>query len=1049
MPTVFLNRLSRRGRRLLCWVAGLLLAYTSFGFLILPQIVRAVAVKQLSKELNREVTIAAVRLNPYALSGAIRGLRVKDPDGETLLGWDEAYANLQLASFAGPPWVFRDISLSNPIVRVQVNRDYTLNFTDLVERFSKTDSNRPPPKASAAPAALRVDRFRITGARVALADLTPRQPFRRVIGPVEIAMNDFRTDPENHNRHAFTGTTDGGESFSWSGEFSINPLRAEGQFSVTNVTLNKFAPLYQDLVRLEIRDGVAGFGAAYRFIKSETTNELAVTNAFLTLRSFQLAPAGGPENLVELPEFAVSGVSGELLTRSAVVDSVFSRGAVLNLRRAPDASLNLVEAAKPAPNANAPGGILFLLRAATNAFTQLLQSTNTATGLVRDLQVQDAAVRWRDEVPSSPVRLSLDQIALAARNLANFPGTNLTSSLALRWNTNGTLKTEVAATLFPLAATVRLQLDRLELSPLNPYLENLVNVFVLGSKLSLDGAVQIQSGAEDLPAATFKGSTRLDDFSTVDGVMAEDLLKWGSLQLDGIDANLNPPSLAVARVRLADGLARIAVETNHTLNVLAAFKPARPNEAPAAAAPAPAPPAAARGGKSSARKAFAQLKHLLNNQTNGLTAQGLPALSVATIEITNTQFQFTDRSVTPALRTSLQQIQGSLKDLSSDELRNAQVQLSGRVDNTGPVEITGSFHPLSLQQTSTVRMVVKDMALNPGDPYCAKFLGYHLAKGQLNVEVTYEMNARHLKGQNRVLLDQFTLGDRVESPEATKLPVRLGIALLKDRAGKIELNVPIEGNLDDPKFRLGPVIWHVILNVFTKAITSPFALLGSMFGGGKGEDLQFQEFAAGRVEPDASQQSKLDALLSALQERPGLQLEIEGSFDPDADATGLRRQKLEQKFRLEKWTALRKTEQTQTPPDQIPFSPDEYNDALKRAFDAMNATQGVVTNEVPGEARSAPVAKSAPRSGEVQKGAARLVKVEPNPSATPAGDMERVVFPTIPVAAEDLAQLAQARAVRVQQAILNSGKVASDRIFLVGANAAGTNHGSRVFFHLR
>ena len=247
MKIPWLDTLPPKQRRRVLWAAGLLLFYTVFGFLILPLIVRAVAVKQIAHQLDREVSIAKVKLNPYALSATILGLLIKDKDGQPFLSWDEVYVNFQLSSFLGRAWVFKEVSTTKPFVRAQVNKDRSLNFSDLIDKFSKVDTNAPPaPPRPAKPLALRVAQFRILGASASVTDLTPRTPFTRTIGPLEITLNDFRTDPANKNPYSFTGTTDAGERFSWSGHFFLDPIRSRGEFSLDNLALNQYAPLYQD-----------------------------------------------------------------------------------------------------------------------------------------------------------------------------------------------------------------------------------------------------------------------------------------------------------------------------------------------------------------------------------------------------------------------------------------------------------------------------------------------------------------------------------------------------------------------------------------------------------------------------------------------------------------------------------------------------------------------------------------------------------------------------------------------------------------------------------
>src|SRR6185369_9247880 len=247
------------------------------------------------------------------------------------------------------------------------------------------------------------------------------------------------------------------------------------------------------------------------------------------------------------------------------------------------------------------------------------------------------------------------------------------------------------------------------------------------------------------------------------------------------------------------------------------------------------------------------------------------------------------------------------------ELARADVDLEARIENVAPLKIAGKVNPLSDNRYTDLTLQTSGVDLLPMGPYTGKYLGYGLKQGKLSLDMKYLVSQRSLQASNLITIDQLLLGDKTGSPDATKLPVKLGLALLKDRNGVIELDVPVEGNLDDPQFRLGGVIWGAVVNVFTKIVTSPFAALGSLFGG-SGEEVRFQEFNPGDSELQPAAREKLDALAKALYERPGLEVEIEGNTHPKLDADALRRLKLEQQMRLQKWTSLRKNEQASTSP---------------------------------------------------------------------------------------------------------------------------------------
>lgn len=349
--------LSPRSKKLAVWTAAVCLFYTVLGSFLLPPIVRVIAVKQLSKQLDRPVRIQKVRLNPYTFSVAIRGLLIQDKDGAPLVSWDEVHANFQLVSLFSHAWVFKEISVAQPFVRVQVNKDYTLNFADIVDKFTRAATAKPGETTKPRP--WRIDRLRLTGGKLSFADLTPRMPFRRIVGPLELTVTNFQTASDHRNAFALSDLSDGGEQFSWRGSFRLAPLRSEGEFWLDGFALTTYAPLYQDLFRFEIKDGVIGLRSTYRYESSAATHLLAVTNATFELKSLQMVEKDTGQPAVQVASFAVSGASVDAMARQAEVDTMTVTGGRFVLRRNKDTSVNAIELLKPADSAPAaPGGII-------------------------------------------------------------------------------------------------------------------------------------------------------------------------------------------------------------------------------------------------------------------------------------------------------------------------------------------------------------------------------------------------------------------------------------------------------------------------------------------------------------------------------------------------------------------------------------------------------------------------------------------------------------------------------------------------------------------
>jgi len=1049
MKVPWLDSLPPRRRRLLLWGGGLFLFYTITGFFIAPPIVRSVAAKQIARQIDREVTIAKVKLNPFAMSATIRGFLISDKDGKPFVSWDEVYANFELWSLLTRTYVFKEINTSHPYARVQVNPDRSLNFSDILEKLAREAAATPEDSKPAKPLHLRIDQLKISAARLAAIDLTTKKPFTKFVGPLELTLLNFATNPDNKNPYSFAGSTEEGEKFSWSGHFFLDPVRSVGDFTLENLSLSKYAPLHEDLVQFEVRDGLVDLRASYLIEQGARTNIAVLTNTSVAVRSLKIAERGAEQNSLEVSRFAISGVSADAFGRLAEVRSISTGDGRIALRRNADASINLIELSKPNPDAtNTAGSITVLLQSVTNVVQWLLRSTNTWVGRLDEFSLTNYSVQLEDLANARPVRLDLDSLNVSVRNVSNVPGSNLTAAVSLRWNTNGTIKTEAEVSLFPLKADVKLALDNLEIRALDPYLDPFLSLLITQGSVGMDGVARLAATQHGLPDVSFQGDVRVDNFATVDGVMTEDILKCGRLRVYGIEAKLNPMEISVKEIALHDAYARLAIASDKTNNLFAVLKKTEATETTLE----PSKPAVPT-------KKTAKTRPKIELPTNLIASAqaALPKITVGAVTFTNAQLSYADRSLKPGVTLSVAQVNGRIAGLSTENLSRADVSIEGKVDNTAPMEITGKINPLGKDPFTDVKVMFRGIELIPTSPYSGKFLGYRLSKGKLSLDLHYQLAGEKLKGQNLVTVDQLTLGDKVESPDATKLPVKLGIAILKDRSGKIELDVPVEGSLGDPEFRLGKVITRALVNVFTKIVTSPFAALGAVFGG-KGEEVSYQDFAAGSAELTDANKQKLDTVAKGLFERPGLQVEIEGSVDAAADRDALRRLKLQKEFRAKKWSTLRKSERSRLTPDQVALTPEEYNDYVKQAHAQAFSPEAVAARAAK-TGVAAPPATTTPAGGttargpqtEVMKGAMALIhdKSKQSPKL-PAQDMEGQLMEMIEITESDFSLLATERAKRVKEHLLQAGKVEPDRVFLAEYSGdAKTAKGTRAYLHLR
>ncbi|MDD5167334.1 MAG: DUF748 domain-containing protein, partial [Syntrophales bacterium] len=449
---------------------------------------------------------------------------------------------------------------------------------------------------------------------------------------------------------------------------------------------------------------------------------------------------------------------------------------------------------------------------------------------------------------------------------------------------------------------------------------------------------------------------------------------------------INPLSIDIRQIALADFFVRIGINEDRTLNLQNILeKEAGKDEAAQETQATP-------------------VKVITQKDTEGpaanppVKAKGEPQkIRIDAITLQGGTIDFIDRSVKPNYAANLAQIGGRVSGISSIGEKPADVELRGQFNNHMPMEITGKISPLQRDLFADLKASFKDMDLSTVSPYSARHIGYNIQKGKLSFDLKYLIVNKKLTAENKVFIDQLTLGEPVESPQALKLPIGLAIALLKDRRGQIDLDIPIEGTTDDPKFSVWGLIVKVLVNLVTKAATAPFALLGSLFGGG--EELSYVEFDYGRAEIADAGLKKIETLVKALYERPSLKLDIEGHADLERDREGLKTAALERKVKSVKLNDMIKKGLPVVPVDSIRIDPQEYEKYLTQAY----------------------LAEPFPKPRTV----IGLVKT------LPVAEMEKLILTHAVIKEGDLKLLADRRAQAVNNAILKSGKVPPERVFIV------------------
>lgn len=632
---------------------------------------------------------------------------------------------------------------------------------------------------------------------------------------------------------------------------------------------------------------VAGVSTKAGLLVKEPLADGAASRAQLTLKDLRISDARlglpGTPRLLTLASAQLDQASIEPAARSVAIGTLKLDAPRAQLARAADGRLNTAALMPPAGPASAPASQPWKLQLA-------------------GLSIERGAVRWRDAaVPAgvAPVAVALEPLRLQCGALS-WPATapvqtELTASLSPVGDNDqpvaagsGGLQWAGRVGLAPLSAIGTLQARALPLQLFNAYLDPALGLHLQRAELGLKAELTAAQDAQGAWQAGGSGDMRVGPLALmqtriVDGqrVVGEDLLSWQVLQLDGFKLALAPkapPRVAVREARLDDAYARLIVNEQGRLN-LRDLGPAEAASAPAPAASGPA-----------------------------------PEFAVERIRVNRGLVDFSDRFVKPNYSARLSELQGSLGSFSSTSTTMAPLSVKGKVAGTGLLEIDGQLKPVA-PMAMDIAANATDIELAPLSPYAGKYAGYAIERGKLSTKLRYKVEAGgQLTASNQIILNQLTFGDKVDSPDATTLPVRFAVALLKDGNGVIDVNLPVSGSLNDPEFSVGGIVWKLVLNLIGKALTSPF----SLFSGSDSPREAEIAFRAGSAEP--ADVDKLDRMAKLLTDKPGVQLTLTGWADPAAEGLAIREQRLAMALKADNATtqdaALKRLYQAAKLPDK-------------------------------------------------------------------------------------------------------------------------------------
>ncbi len=943
------------------------------SYFLVPPILKSILMKKLSESLHREVTVERIHFNPFTLALTVQGFGIRERGGtDSFFSFQELFVNLQILSVARQALVLDEVRLVKPSVRIQRNADGSYNFSDLLVKKPEEERKEP-----GKPFLFSLNNIRIIDGRLEFMD-SPKNT-KHVAENIQAGipfLSNMSYALETKVEPSFSAVING-DPYTLTGVTKPFKDSRETEFKISIKDLD--IPYYLAYVPMKLNfilsSAKLDVDSTITYRQEKGNSPVLILKGKTALREVVLQDLRKAP-LMKFPSLTVDTADLEPLAGRIHLAKVALEAPEVNVRRNAAGEINLL--------ALVPGKAKEESKTEGKKETPAAKTTpasDKAAPVVEidELLLEKGAVSFRDETTPEPFSLPLRDIRLEARNLSTASGKEGTVDLSISFPKRGTVSLKGPLTITPVSTSLAVDVKDIDLPGFQPYWAEAVNLHVTGGKIGGRGKLDLAL-ADKPPRIRYAGRLMVTRFASVDKVQAADFLKWKSLYLNDLDAVVFPLKVQVRQVALTDFYSRVMVYPDATLNVqkIAAEKKkeeGKPPEKGEAAGPPQKGPAKDEKGKPPAG----------------------PDITIGAITLQGGEIDFLDNHVKPTFSGRLVEIGGRIGRISSREEIQGDVDLRGKLDGYAPLEITGRINPLSRDLFVDLKASFKDMDLSPVTPYSGRYAGYAIEKGKLSFDLKYLIEKKKLESQNIVFIDQLTLGEKVESPQATKLPVSLAISLLKDRHGQIRLDIPVAGTLDDPKFSVWRIVVQVLVNILTKAATAPFALLGSLMGGG--EEMSYVEFNAGSAAVGEANVKKLATLGKALKERPSLKMDIEGFVDREQDREGLRTTLFLRKLKVQKLNESLKKGAAATPVDDMKIEPAERDRYLKMAYDAETFPK---PRNIIGMAKSLPPA-----------------------------EMEKLMLTNIEVRDEDLRLLASRRANAVRDVLLKSGDVTPDRIFIV------------------
>ena len=865
----FKNLFSRHCyRHFLFWVLLFAAIYSAAGFLLAPVLIQQTIKEQVQSNLGWNTEIGKIELNPYSLALNIEQLSIIDQNNKEVIGFSRFYTNFTLRSIFELAVTFQSIELIDPRIDITINKEGENNLSKALAKHAvapeKNEIEDEEEESSIIP--LLIDKISLQNGTLKLTNFQPSNSVVHQVTPISFDLENFSTKLNEDGQYKLDIALGTGQTINWNGLISVNPIHSSGSLDLSGIKVHELWPYLQDAVPYELINAIASVKGDYEVSLLKDELALKIENSLIDIDSIKLTSENTPDGLLAIKKIHIGPSHFDLQENNIAIKQVVIDTLLLDILRDQQGELAML-----APLANSKTPESDTNTTQTDDAKDITVKDDASSQVtppfmwsVEQVLVQNSHVNWLDKQPKKPAAIAVKQINIELNKLNQ----DLTSTLpfSINYFVDSSQKNTVVGDLViaPLKLNSHLTLAGIDLTSIQPYVAESVHIKLEKGRLFTDADFQLSEADDGQIQGEFAGNINIKAFNSLDKVLNKRLLGWNELSINPIKIDLNPLAIDIGKIALTEPYFRVVIAKDRSVNL----------------------------SKLSVEKATNKKEE--TPKTTSSNDAPLP-LSIGEVSLSEGSAYFADLSLQPQFGTAIEHMNGQISNLSSDNTKIANVEIKGTIDDYATMLVKGKLNPLSNDLYTDLNVKFDKIDLTAFTPYSGRHIGYIIDKGKLNVQLDYKIKDNKLEAKNRIILDQFNLGDTVKSDEALDLPIKLALALFKNKDGVIDIDLPITGNLDDPEFKITAILLKTLGNLLTKAITSPFSAIANLAGSNT-DNLNKIAFSLGSSELNLEQKEALKVLAEVLNKRPELVLEVRVNVDQKAEEKALKTYNLDQYF---------------------------------------------------------------------------------------------------------------------------------------------------------